>query len=711
LNRLAITKGDFVRMVAAIGSVPTEDKEIFWCNGVKATELRDPRSCGLPLLERKGLIISLLRAIRDVVTVGSKVPIISISAGPGIGKTEVVARLVENWSSITEQYGSEIVAWDPTCWLPMAVTFNYKTGRTMDEVTYSVPYRQLIALRLIYTWLVCKQAKPNYNAFISALFRTFASKKDASEWLDALSLTEVVRHIGSLTNRPKIVLFVDESLRPLQQMCAEEQKQSLEIANTADCQNKNFVLVFTNVKLDPFTDPLSLWSGRDIKLQHLYRLSSGASIQLVQSMVAMLSPTLNWDTDTDRQALVECVARWSGGGPRLCEYAAVLLSVPVCPHPTIIMSQMLDGFNEKYNAKIRASRQAVILALMGVTLPPNEVCRLISDHHSVDSLVADGILTRELRHEIYMAPILFSCYCNFTLNMTTAFDLIDMHATSNAISAQVSGSKTSSSSEPTDQLKYQLALELHGLLLCTYPSSDGKQYEYFDRLSQRLKRCVRSQFAADIKNENLVFGQLSTDWTFVRQNSNILQCNFNWRAASLIDIFGPCCVNTVSDRIQRETFDVSEPFSVPDCEFSAIPTHDDRLICSRQYFPKHDNQAGFDWLVVLRSNSNKLYVVATENKYRSCISSTSNKVEYEDDVLFKYHKAVQELGKAGWNQDQIVFRLAAYRYCPKFPQSTLSKVPCNVMVSGPKDVEESMSMSMNGIFCTMREVNSMKYRR
>ena len=84
-------------------------------------------------------------------------------------------------------------------------------------------------------------------------------------------------------------------------------------------------------------------------------------------------------------------------------------------------------------------------------------------------------------------------------------------------------------------------------------------------------------------------------------------------------------------------------------------------ITNKQFYPSNKYNAVFDWFtVLLEKTTNKLVVVVTENKFSTSILSSSNKVEeVHEDNIQKYNKTIKSFQAAGWDSNQIIFRLTS----------------------------------------------------
>ena len=61
-----------------------------------------------------------------------KEPVITIPAGPGMGKSEVVSRIVKNCDQYIGVYSNSL---ELKNWLPCAVTFNFASELTVFELS------------------------------------------------------------------------------------------------------------------------------------------------------------------------------------------------------------------------------------------------------------------------------------------------------------------------------------------------------------------------------------------------------------------------------------------------------------------------------------------------------------------------------------------------------------------------------------------------
>jgi hypothetical protein len=662
--------------------------------GIDSTKLLDRRHKDIKLYDREESIRNIQMVVFSSVRISvAKMPIICIPAGPGYGKSELAARLLEDWDRLYElfykTYGDEE---ESGSWLPCAVTFNYQTEMTAFE-EHSLSLVDMVCLRLVFIWLVDKGVCNTYGSFLKHLVCVYGNQ--ASRWVHTLSLQDIVSILQMQSKAVNVMLIVDESLRPVQYLHPKsEALQRREIAELAQHQTENFVIVFTNVRHDPFGDLLRTQSGRDIVQIPLRKISSTSTRRLIEDMVK-----IRGKGDLDSQ-LLDLLASWSGGRPRLCEFAAMYVGGVKQPHPTIIIDRMVHALMVKY-AGLKIPREIVVLALLGYKLPPGIQCSIPSCQTSVDELIADGIISRERDNEIFQPALLLKVFCKQVLPLMSASE------------AALGSSSSSSSSaarrrEPSISVELQLAIELNNLLDCTFPSGDGKQFENLDRLRFRVWRTARHQYEADVCDKNIRLQESGTDCKVeLEQHEGGLQARsfFDPRNASLEEVFGPFAESTISAALADARFDISSPFQLPDIPFDDIPRPTE-VSLERQYFPKNNANEGFDWFVVLQSSDGQLVAVASENKFSAEESCTT--ISNTKDVLKKSEQTFEAFEKAGWQREQVVYRLGAYRKCPDFKVSTVGSWHFNVVVCGPEQLKESFSLTLQGVFDIMRDIDALK---
>jgi hypothetical protein len=667
--------------------------------GIDSTKLLDRRHKDIKLYDREESIRNIQMVVFSSVRISvAKMPIICIPAGPGYGKSELAARLLEDWDRLYESFYAIYAGEEESgSWLPCAVTFNYQTDITPFEVEHSLSLVSMVCLRLIFIWLIDKGLCHSYLSFLDQLVDVYGDH--TSRWVHSLSLQQIVSTLQMQSNTVNVMLIVDESLRPVQHLHPKnEELQRLAIAQLAQQQTANFVIVFTNVRHDPFGDPLRTQSGRDIVQIPLRKISSTSTRRLIEDMVK-----IRGKGDLDSQ-LLDLLASWSGGRPRLCEFAAMYVGGVKQPHPTIIIDRMVHALMVKY-AGLKIPREIVVLALLGYKLPPGIECSIPSSipsrRTSVDALIADGVISRERDNEIFQPALLLKVFCNQVLPLMSASE------------AALGSSSSSSSSaarrrEPSVSVELQLAIELDNLLDCTFPSGDGKQFEKLDRLRFRVWRTARHQYEADVRDKNIRLQESGTDCKVeLEQHEGGLQARsfFDPRNASLEEVFGPFAESTISAALADARFDISSPFQLPDIPFDDIPRPTE-VSLERQYFPKNNANEGFDWFVVLQSSDGQLVAVASENKFSAEESCTT--ISNTKDVLKKSEQTFEAFEKAGWQREQVVYRLGAYRKCPDFKVSTVGSWHFNVVVCGPEQLKESFSLTLQGVFDIMRDIDALK---
>jgi uncharacterized protein YebE (UPF0316 family) len=111
---------------------------------------------------------------------------------------------------------------------------------------------------------------------------------------------------------------------------------------------------------------------------------------------------------------------------------------------------------------------------------------------------------------------------------------------------------------------------------------------------------------------------------------------------------------------------------------------------------------------VVENNTGKLVVVVTENRFSTSLSSDSNEVDYDKDIVKKCKDTRTAFAAAGWSSDQVIFRLAAHRYLSRFQDETIKKLPPNAIICGPEQLLRSYSSTLGAFFASMSDVNQTK---
>jgi hypothetical protein len=655
--------------------------------GIESTKLLDWQHKDIKLYDREESIYAIQKVVFSPVLKVGKMPIICIPAGPGYGKSELAARLLDDWDRLYESFyelnGNRKKSGS---WLPCAVTFVYQTEISPFELKHSLSLVHMVCLRLIFIWLVGKSLCNTYDDFLQRLIDVYGDY--TSRWVRSLSLQEIVSILQMQSKAVNVMLIVDESLRPVQHRYPEnEELQRSAIGELAQYQTKNFVIVFTNARQDLFGGPLRELTGRDIIRIPLLKISFVSARCLIEDMA-----NVRGTCELDNQ-LLDLLASWSGGRPGLCEFAADSVCTVQQPQPTLVVNNIIDALLLKY-AGLKVPREIVVLALLGYKLPQGIQCLIPSCRTSVGALIADGIICQERDNEIFQPALLLKVFCNQVLPLMSASE------------AALGSSSSSSSSaarrrETPISMEQQLAFELDDLLECTFPSGVGKRFEKLDRLRFRVWRTARHQYEADVRGESIQFnksGRYREVEPKHREGSF-----FDPRNAFLEEVFGPFTVATISAALTGARFDISSPFQVPDIPFDHIPRPTE-VSLQGQYFPRNNANGGFDWFVVLRSSDGQLVVVASENKF-GAESSCTSKISNTEDILKKSNQTFEAFAKAGWQREQVVYRLGAYINCPDLKNSTVKSWPSNVVVCGPEQLQESFSLTLQGVFNIMRDID------
>lgn len=432
--------------------------------------------------------------------------------------------------------------------------------------------------------------------------------------------------------------------------------------------------------------------------------TAGSSTSQTADMHAVGS-SLCWTHCTQnqvfKQQLLRLFAIWTGGVPRLCEMAGFIMSKSrstLAPELLHELCGMYKQFYKEFVKKADFPRQCVVMCLLGVCLPAKASCFIRSTEtrlRDMESLIGSGLVCRGPGEILQICPLALHLYCD-AINPRLEPDQFQ--------SSRVLSESRRSEASAEDML---LCDELFALLQTVYPGGDGRQFEAFDRLSQRVLRVARAQFSLDADNGSIVCADISQKESPPIPAHELLRY-VDWRNATLQEIFGPFTVNNLSPSIKEMKFDASSPFCQPDSCFDAIvPPTEAASNTGKQFYPRNPSNPGFDWYVIMRSSCGHYIVVATENKFSAEICVT-NPVKPGEDIVGKHEETIEAFKRAGWKDEQIVFRLAARRYISKFQVKTLETFKLNCVVSGPTDLLVGSSPSLQSIVESMLWVDKMK---
>lgn len=716
-------KGFLQKVLLRTGVTPTvEDPVEFRNQGVVSTLLRNVAHKNLPLLGRDETMNLVLSGISRACTLVDKAAVVTIPAGPGQGKSEVAARLVEDWDKFISQNNASNVGYklEVNTWISCAITFNYRSELVDFELALSkitevgLVYEIFISFRLIFVWLVDKSRYVDFISFMNIVLQQFRHFEQ-DNWMESLRLHKVVESIKILSGRSKVVVIVDESLRPLQQMALNEDQQKSVITAIAQLQREDLVVVFTNLRQSPFQHANTTESGREVISTPLNSLNTTDARKLIEQMVLMQPQFYDcferYSSDNEfKDSILTVLARWSGGRPRLCEFAAVSIARSTTSHVTDLMYMMYKSFVDLYKTSsilLSIPREVVVLALLGVKLPSYVRCELSQRGETVDMVIARGMLSREGDNQLYQPPLLLRYFC----------DCVSPPLSTESVINSISGSKPLPIQGKWTEKDNNLAKEAMLLLECLFPSGDGKQFENIDRIKFRVLRVARSQLLDDvrsgaIKMEVQTMGETNSYQVAVCAVKNgRLHCDDNvefdkhdvdWRNASLEDYYGPFKFNKLNNPHCAARFDFSQPFDGADFLFDndTFPKYctilaDVSTYINRQFVPIDEKNAGFDWFAVhVDIVTNDLVAVATEAKFSYRLKSDSNKIDPDEDIVKKFDATIETFKKSGWPPSQVVFRLAGHRYCPNFQSKTIQKFQSNVVVCGPSELRNSHSASL-----------------
>jgi len=164
-----------------------------------------------------------------------------------------------------------------------------------------------------------------------------------------------------------------------------------------------------------------------------------------------------------------------------------------------------------------------------------------------------------------------------------------------------------------------------------------------------------------------------------QQMSKIFPTNAShqWNSRRITEIYSSPYIN-LEETIEQLQFDFTIPLELEWFdEVKKLETIDTKELVSNIWIPKNTNNPGFDSLIFLRSRTDKTYILAIENKYT--LEGNTTKLNYQEDIVKKREKAVDELEKAGFAEDQIIFVLMALR-----PYDKKNQLPKNTIVIDDK---------------------------
>lgn len=674
------------------------DPARFRLHGVENTLLRNKERRNLQFYDREHSMRSFTDHVIKSKQVKDKMPIICIPGGAGMGKSELASRIVENCDEIFAVAGKRN-------WLAVATTFNFESQCSPIELQHfkaaqPLKYIELmVSLRLLYIWLVDKDVTPEFEDFVAQVLAF-----DLRGKTPAFSLRAVVALIAHLSQKDRVVVVIDELMRA---MCdLDRETQCGMISLLAGHQHQDMVLVFSSVRENPFQNWDKIVSGRPLETIPLPRLSGENSKLLMWDIGGLTiredGPSACWTACGDtryKNELLDLLALWTAGIPRLCEMAGVTIAWANSRLATDILRDLCGAYLKKYDKPL--PRQCVVMSLLGVKLPPNISCIILDSRggqEDVENVIASGLMCRNDGDVLYMCPLALKLFCEQIFPPVQPGDIAQ------ASSSSSSGSFPRICDRATAEDKL-LARELLGLLETMHPSSDGKQFECFDRICNRVLRIARSFFGRDAAENIRCYDLLKKGHPPVPVND--LLGEVDWRCATLADVFGPFKNDTLKVLAEKQ-FDVSAPFFEPDVCFDDVvsPDHAAEHV-GKQYYPHDPANAGYDWFVIMQSVDGEFFVVATENQFCQLIE-VSNPVKAKEDVVEKQAATIKAFMDAGWEERQIIFRLAAHRHVPNFRGKTYSTFHENIIVCGPDELEEGSTPSLQNVFTTLRWIDMMK---
>jgi hypothetical protein len=287
--------------------------------------------------------------------------------------------------------------------------------------------------------------------------------------------------MATLAGRSSVVVIIDESLHPLEKMkVGSVEEENDVISHLCNLMSEELIFVFTNLRMDPFKKKTG--SERNIQSFPLLRLGIEETVSLIKNMVELrcrnqskVSQPMNclqkYKTSSKfKESILMYMALWIGGRPRLCDYVSNVIVTCNSEKMAALKDEVYDKFVKKYHVKT-VPRQSVVLALLGVGVPPDVICTF--ETYNVDTLISLGVLSREMDGRLYQPPVLLKHYCK-NVESDPALRI-----------------------SPED---VSLSKEVAALLDCLFPNTQGTNFEQFDRLQFRLTRLLRSQLLADVSS-------------------------------------------------------------------------------------------------------------------------------------------------------------------------------------------------------------------
>jgi hypothetical protein len=267
------------------------DADIFRINGIVATALRNLDHKNIELFNRKEVLKDLFNAILDVGNTEDKKSIICIPGGPGVGKSEIASRVIENCDLYISDFNKVSFKKIIGSWIACGVTFNFHSETTFIETNIvkhlgiETWYSVLISLRLIYIWFANKVDFPKFQNFVNTY-----SEYDILSQLKIIALPNVLQSIKNYSKSTNIILFIDESILPLDKLSDKERGRIL--SSLADLQSNDIHIVFTSLRQDTF-ESLTTPSGRKILQVVMNNLNLSDSVNLINNFVKILNGKKN----------------------------------------------------------------------------------------------------------------------------------------------------------------------------------------------------------------------------------------------------------------------------------------------------------------------------------------------------------------------------------------------------------------------------------
>ena len=528
---------------------------------------------------------------------------------------------------------------------PIAITFNSSTTLTNEETELAQENPTiLVAIRVLYTLLLFCGISTSFRKF-SASIRS--DLNDKLIYVDKINIGDILELFTQWIGE-KVLLLIDEPLHLLQITKIPEETFKGFVHDICALQDGNhgIAVVFSTLKVGIFNQSATS-SGRPIRHVGLFPLSIDEIAEvLLKHQPIKGKIALRENNGIELNVWAKTFAALTAGHPRTLEFLIKALKTGTCHsiHDLLLWIVMEYTTMPFVKTQPYIFDLSVVIPLAFSSYPtlPEEILNIPHSLFS-DELKRIGEKFWSLKTEMIERPV---------DDLVSSGILPLQDDTNIPVLSSVTLRYWCSRKEVKDSLPV-LAKNIENMICYFY--ADGDSFEDYYAHWEIVMRLVRQQM------------------------SKIFPTNAShqWNSRRITEIYSSPYIK-LEETIEQLQFDFTIPLELEWFdEVKKLETIDTKELVSNIWIPKNTNNPGFDSLIFLRSRTDKTYILAIENKYT--LEGNTTKLNYQEDIVKKREKAVDELEKAGFAEDQIIFVLMALR-----PYDKKNQLPKNTIVIDDK---------------------------